>query len=106
MSGESTSISQQQLDRKFKHAADFGVVTTKKNPSTLGQFGAAIESHLNSKHTEPHGIYGFLKYSKVFFNPKTNNVVVLDSTGKFVTGFKLDPNAPQFENYMKNGILR
>ncbi|AVY93970.1 hypothetical protein DAI18_07870 [Microvirgula aerodenitrificans] len=106
ISGESTSISQQQLDRKFKHAADFGVVTAKKNPSTLGQFGAAIESHLNSKHTEPHGAYGFLKDSKVFFNPKTNNVVVLDSTGKFVTGFKLDPNTPQFENYIKNGILR
>ena len=64
ISGESTSFSQQQPDRKFKHAADFGVATTKKSPGTLGQFGAAIESHLNSKHTEPHGTYGVAKDSK------------------------------------------
>lgn len=30
VSGELKNISQQQLDKKFKHALDFGVITTKK----------------------------------------------------------------------------
>ncbi|MBH3361368.1 hypothetical protein I5Q33_24900 [Pseudomonas guariconensis] len=36
--GEITSVTQRQLDKKFKHASDFGVVTTRKNPETLAQF--------------------------------------------------------------------
>lgn len=61
---------------------------------------------MNAPSTIPHGAYGFVKDSKVFFNSQTNNAVVLDSTGGFVTGFKLSPGTPQFENYMKNGVLR
>ncbi|WP_039051213.1 hemagglutinin repeat-containing protein [Comamonas thiooxydans] len=106
VSGGLKNISQQQLDKKFKHASDFGVITTKKNPDTLNQFGAAIESHMNSPSTIAHGTYGFVKDSKVFFDPQTNNVVILDEKGSFVTGFKLSPGTPQYENYMKNGVLR
>ncbi|MNC42522.1 hypothetical protein D3C75_913390 [compost metagenome] len=36
----------------------------------------------------------------------TNNAVVLDSSGKFVIGFKLDPKNSQYENLFKNGVLR
>lgn len=32
-----TGITQKQLDKKFKHAVDFGITTTKKNPETLRQ---------------------------------------------------------------------
>ncbi|WP_182111127.1 hemagglutinin repeat-containing protein [Comamonas testosteroni] len=106
VSGELKNISQQQLDKKFKHASDFGVITTKKNPDTLNQFGAAIESHMKSPSTIAHGTYGFVKDSKVFFDPQTNNAVILDGKGIFVTGFKLSPGTPQYENYMKNGVLR
>jgi len=95
-----------QLDRKFKHASDFGVITTKKNPETIGQFEQAIKLHLLSDGTKEMGIYGFVKDSKVFFNSTTNNVVVLDSAGEFVTGFKLSPGTPQYENFLNKGILR
>ncbi|MCU7237204.1 hypothetical protein OC929_04005 [Pseudomonas peradeniyensis] len=48
----------------------------------------------------------FVKDSKVFFNSTTNNAVVLDASGGFVTGFKLSPGTQQFDNFVKNGVLR
>ncbi|NBM96097.1 hypothetical protein GWI75_03320 [Proteus sp. G2660] len=101
-----TGITQRQLDKKFKHAVDFGITTTKKNPETLHQYENAINNHMVDKATTPHGTYGFVKDSKVYFNSNTNNVVVLDNSGNFVTGFKLTPGTPQYDNYMKNGVLR
>ncbi|WP_336432535.1 VENN motif pre-toxin domain-containing protein [Providencia rettgeri] len=101
-----TGITQKQLDKKFKHAIDFGITTTKKNPDTLRQYENAINNHMADKVTTPKGTYGFVKDSKVYFNSNTNNAVVLDSTGNFVTGFKLTPGTPQYDNYMKNGVLR
>src|SRR5690606_14123679 len=104
--GEITSITQKQLDKKFKHASDFGVVTTKKNPETLAQFESAIKAHMSSTATVQQGTYGFVKDSKVFFNSTANNAVVVDGAGNFVTGFKLAPGTQQFENFIKNGVLR
>ncbi|MEE4692202.1 colicin D domain-containing protein [Pseudomonas alliivorans] len=101
-----TGVTQKQLDKKFKHASDFGVVTTKKNPETLAQYEAAIKNHMSSTATTQQGTYGFVKDSKVFFNSITNNAVVLDSSGNFVTGFELAPGAQQFDNFIKNGVLR
>uniref|UniRef100_UPI00055019AA hemagglutinin repeat-containing protein n=1 Tax=Andreprevotia chitinilytica TaxID=396808 RepID=UPI00055019AA len=100
------SFSTGQLDKKFKHADDFGVITTKKNPDTLAQYQAALEKHLNDPTTQPKGTYGFVPDSVVYFNPNTNNVVVLKSTGEFVTGWKLDPQSAQYQNFIKNGVLR
>uniref|UniRef100_UPI0030D9822C colicin D domain-containing protein n=2 Tax=Pseudomonas sp. RL_105y_Pfl2_101 TaxID=3088708 RepID=UPI0030D9822C len=101
-----TGVTQKQLDKKFKHASDFGVVTTKKNSETLAQYESAIKTHMASTSTIQQGTYGFVKDSKVFFNSATNNAVVLDATGNFVTGFKLSPGTQQFENFIKNGVLR
>ncbi|MBK5539710.1 hypothetical protein JFV28_02565 [Pseudomonas sp. TH05] len=56
------------MDKKFKHASDFGVVTTKKNSQTLAQYEAAIKTHMASPFTVKQGTYGFVKDSKVFFN--------------------------------------
>nr|WP_310889555.1 colicin D domain-containing protein [Pseudomonas sp. 2hn] len=42
----------------------------------------------------------------MFFNSTTNNAVVLDASGGFVTGFKLSPGTQQFDNFVKNGVLR
>ena len=97
---------QRQLDRKFKHASDFGIVTTKKNSETLAQFESAIKAHMSSASTVQQGTYGFVKDSKVFFNTETNNAVVVDGAGNFVTGFKLLPGSQQYENFIKNGVLR
>lgn len=78
----------------------------KKNPQTLAEFQNAITSHLGDAATVQKGTYGYVKDSKVFFNSNTNNAVVLDNAGNFVTGFKLSPGTPQFENFMANGLLR
>ncbi|XFC38200.1 hemagglutinin repeat-containing protein [Stenotrophomonas indicatrix] len=101
-----TSIEIKQLDKKFKHAEDFGLVTSKKNPQTIAQYGSAIRDHMAAPETGLRGTYGFVPGSKVYFNGSTNNAVVLDSSGKFVTGFKLDPKSSQYENLFKNGVLR
>uniref|UniRef100_UPI001EF68543 colicin D domain-containing protein n=1 Tax=Snodgrassella communis TaxID=2946699 RepID=UPI001EF68543 len=106
VASELIEITQKQLDKKFKHAADFGIITTKKNPETLSQYEAAIKNHMGNTATKSQGTYGFVTDSKVFFNPNTNNVVVIDKSGNFVTGFKLVPGTPQYDNYMKNGVLR
>lgn len=38
-------------------------------------------------------------------NPTTDNAVVLDSSGNFVTGSKLSPGTQQFEDFIKKGVL-
>lgn len=103
---EKTTFSTKQLDKKFKHAEDFGVSTTKKNPGTLSQYQQALQSHLNTSSTYLHGTYQYVPDSLVYFNSTTNNVVVVGRSGEFITGWKLAPGTPQFENYLKNGVLR
>ncbi len=56
--------------------------------------------------TKQLGTYGFVDDSKIFFNSTTNNIVIVDSAGSFVTEFKLYLGTKQFDNYMKNGVLR
>ncbi|WP_050978194.1 hemagglutinin repeat-containing protein [Bordetella petrii] len=106
LGGTLIKISQKQLDKKFKHASDFGISTTKKNSETLALFESKIKTHISSASTVQQGTYGFVKDSKVFFNSETNNAVVIDGAGNFVTGFKLSPGTKQFENFIKNGVLR
>ncbi|MGS0638793.1 hemagglutinin repeat-containing protein [Citrobacter sp. VF227] len=103
---DSVAFSTKQLDKKFKHASDFGVVTTKKNGDTIIEYQTAIKSHLDNKTTYEHGTYLLVPESKVFFNPQTNNVVVIDKAGNFVSGWKLDPQTKQYENFINNGTLR
>ncbi|TDT00503.1 colicin D [Erwinia rhapontici] len=103
---DSVAFSAKQLDKKFKHASDFGVVTTKKNGDTIIEYQTAIKLHLDNTKTYEHGTYLLVPGSKVFFNPKTNNVVVVDKTGNFVSGWKLAPQTKQYENFMNNGTLR
>ncbi|WP_248764452.1 colicin D domain-containing protein [Pseudomonas sp. MWU12-2319] len=99
-------FSQRQLDRKFKHAVDFGVVTTKKNAQTLRAYELGIMKHMSAPETVRKGTYGFVKGSKVYFNPTTNNIVVVSEAGEFVTGFNLKAQTPQLINYIENGVLR
>ncbi|WP_390254972.1 colicin D domain-containing protein [Brenneria goodwinii] len=103
---ESVAFSTKQLDKKFKHAADFDVTTTRKNGDTIAEYQTAIKSHLDNKATYEHGTYLLVPESKVFFNPQTNNVVVVDKSGNFVSGWKLDPQTKQYENFINNGTLR
>ena len=99
-------FTRKQLDRKFKHAKSFGITDTRKNTETLTKLRDAINEHLADADTHPQGTYQREEGSTVFFNSKTNNVVILDKDGKFVSGWKLDPNTPQFKNYVGKGVLQ
>jgi hypothetical protein len=95
-----------QLEKKWKHAVDFGITTTKRNPTTLAEYQAAITRHLDDTDTIIKGTYGWVDNSVVHFNPKTNIAVVLDDAGNFITGWKLKPGTPQFEKYITDGFLK
>lgn len=104
---DSDRFTRKQLDKKYlKHAKDFGIVDTRKNSETLTKFRDAIITHLEEKETFEKGTYLLVKDSKVFFNPKTNNVVVMDKDNKFISGWKLDVDSQQYKNYVNNGVLR
>ena len=102
---DSGSFTRKQLDKKFKHASDFGIADTKKNSVTLTQYRDAIEAHLKDRDTVKKGTYRREKGSKVFFNTKTNNVVVLDKDGDFISGWNLISDSPQYNSYIKTGVL-
>lgn len=99
-------FSTKQLERKFKHASDFGVSNSRKNPKTIAEYKLALEDHLGDPATRNHGSYLYVSDSMVAFNPISNNVIVLDAGGNFVTGWKLTPGTPQYKNYLANGVLR
>jgi len=104
---DSGRFTRKQLDKKYlKHAGDFGVSDTRKNSETLTRFRDAIEAHLADEKTVEKGTYLYDKDSKVFFNPKTNNVVILNKDNKFVSGWNLTPGTPQYNAYVGRGSLK
>ncbi|EHK3325736.1 S-type pyocin domain-containing protein, partial [Escherichia coli] len=102
---DSGRFSRKQLDKKYKHAGDFGISDTKKNRETLTKFRDAIEEHLSDKDTVEKGTYRREKGSKVYFNPNTNNVVILKSNGEFLSGWKINPDADNGRIYLETGEL-
>ncbi|EJG5923173.1 S-type pyocin domain-containing protein [Salmonella enterica] len=101
---DSGRFTRKQLDRKYKHAIDFGINDTKKNSETLTKFRDAIEAHLADKDTVERGTYRREKYSKVFFNTNTMVVVVLNNNGDFISGWKIDPNEENGKIYLRTGF--
>ncbi|MCU5772840.1 S-type pyocin domain-containing protein [Erwiniaceae bacterium BAC15a-03b] len=101
-------FTRKQLDRKFKHAPDFGINDTKKNRETLAKFRDAIEAHLEDPSTIEKGTYSMVEGSRVYFNEKTLRVVIIDKQDMFVSGWLLDPKAltSQYQNYINTGVLR
>ncbi|MBH2706430.1 S-type pyocin domain-containing protein [Serratia marcescens] len=102
---DSGRFTRQQLDKKYKHASDFGVADTRKNRETLTKYRDALEAHLNDKDTVERGVYRREKGSKVFFNPNTMNVVVLKENGDFLSGWKINPDADNGRIYLDTGDL-
>jgi len=49
------NISRKQIGKKFKHASDFGLNTTKKHSETITEFELAIKGHLQSTATVQRG---------------------------------------------------
>ncbi|AMK33657.1 colicin/pyosin nuclease family protein [Pseudomonas putida] len=103
---DSGIFTRKQLDKKYKHAKSFGVADTKKNSETLAEFRDAVQAHLKDSGTIEKGTYLYAEGSKVYFNSTTKNVVVLDSAGNFLSGWKLVPGTPQYDNYISTGKLK
>ncbi|ENR6649993.1 S-type pyocin domain-containing protein [Salmonella enterica] len=102
---DSGRFTRKQLDRKYKHAIDFGINDTKKNSETLTKFRDAIEAHLADKDTVERGTYRREKGSEVYFNPKSMNVVILKANGEWLSGWKINPESDNGRIYLETGDL-
>ena len=96
------SIDHSQLQRKFKHAIDFGV-TGNYNKQNVLLFRDKIVAHMKDPTTKM--IEGTFRGKEVtmYFNEGTHLNVILDTGGNFVSGWKLFQN--QFINVRDRGAL-
>jgi hypothetical protein len=91
-----------KLQKKYKHAKDFGV----KEPWKKGageKFQKAVDDFLDSPGTKHRdGTYNG-DPATLSFNPTTGQVVVTSRSGDFVTGFKM--NYTQLQHVIRDGKL-
>jgi hypothetical protein len=98
----SLSTPAEQLESKFKHAADFGVLTPR-GAAGFDEFGKALNTFVEAPDTvRVEGLYqnepAILNY-----DPDTSQVVVQRPDGQFWTGWKLSPR--QLSNVIFRGSL-
>ena len=81
-------ISDRQIQKKFKHAADFSV-SGNYNLQTAAAFAAAIQAHLQKQGVQE--IVGSYRREPVkhYFDPLTNLNVMVDAGDNFISGWKL-----------------
>ena len=98
----SITITDKQLQKKFKHADDFGV-DGNYNPDSAGEFRRAIVDHVNSPETRE--VVGTYRGNPVTFhvNQNTGLVVLQDPGGSFLSGWKL--NGQQLHHVVNDGKL-
>jgi hypothetical protein len=91
-----------QLQAKFKHAEDFGV-KGNWNKANAAQFKTAIQKHLGDPATRL--IKGTYRGQSVthHVNPQSGLNVMKDSSGNFISGWKLNPQ--QLQNVLTRGSL-
>jgi hypothetical protein len=91
-----------QLQAKFKHADDFGVLGNYSK-ANAGKFSSAINQHINSVGIQT--INGTYRGQSVihYLNPNTGLNVISNPAGQFISGWKLNP--AQFQNILKHGGL-
>lgn len=79
-----------QIESKFKHAADFGV-TEARGKAGFAAFGSAVESFVNSPTTVR--VEGTYRDNPAILNydPTSALVVVQETSGAFVSGWKMSP---------------
>ncbi len=78
-----------QLQKKFKHAVDFGI-DGNANKQGLAEFENAIKGHIDLPETmNIKGKYRWDQDVYHYFNPKTNLDVMTDMDGNFISGWKL-----------------
>ncbi len=100
--GRSIRTSARQLQKKYKHAGDFGL-PKNYNPANGARFGDAIRSHVRDPATQI--IRGTYRGKDVthFYNPNTGVNVVRDAAGRFESAWKLTPK--QVEHLIRTGKL-
>jgi hypothetical protein len=80
----------EQLQKKWKHAGDFGV-TVNYSPANAARYQEALERHIADPNTLViNGTYMGAPVTH-FVNPTTGLNVVRDAAGDFQTGWKLNP---------------
>lgn len=92
----------QQVQKKFKHAGDFGV-NGNYNSTSAQQLAQALHTHATGANTQ--AINGTYRGQPVthYYNPLTQLNVVTDRAGNFITGWKLNP--AQARNLEARGSL-
>lgn len=91
-----------QLQRKYKHAKDFGV-QGNFNPANAQKFEQALTEHVGSSSARIiSGTYHGQPVTH-YVDPKTGLNVMKDSNGQFVSGWKLNP--AQLQNVIARGRL-
>ena len=91
-----------QLQKKFKHAKDFGVEGTY-TLANRDSFQRKLIEHMNSTHA----CIGTYRGHEVFhyYNPENNlNVMVNRDNNKFISGWLLSPD--QITNIERNGNIQ
>ena len=91
-----------QLQRKFKHAGDFGV-TGNYSKANAAKFNSAVNQHINSSGVR--AIQGTYRGNPVihYVNPNTGLNVIANPNGTFLSGWKLNP--AQLQNVLQHGGL-
>jgi hypothetical protein len=96
------TISSKQVQRKFKHAENFGI-EGNYNPEKGREFAQKLTDHLNNdsfvkKRLTFHGTPVY-----IHFDLETKQAVMVDATtNEFLSGWKLNPN--QVEHFLNNEI--
>lgn len=96
------TISARQLQRKFKHAADFGVIG-RYSRAQATQFEQALRAHVENQATLM--ISGSYRGEPVthFVHPQTGLDVMRDTEGVFMSGWRLTPE--QLAHVLSRGSL-
>jgi RHS repeat-associated protein len=94
--------SSRQLQSKFKHAADFGVIGNYSKASA-SKFSSALNQHINSSSVT--AIQGTYRGTPVIHHvdKSTGLNVITDRAGTFISGWKLSPD--QLANILTHGGL-
>ena len=89
LAGCSVNFSPKQLQKKFKHASDFGV-TGNANKQGLEAFENAMRNHIDLPGTTKiTGKYRWDQDVHHYFDPQTKLNVMTDMDGNFISGWKL-----------------
>lgn len=94
--------STRQLQKKFKHAGDFGV-TGNYSKANAAEFSRALNRHINSP--EVRVIQGTYHKQPVthFLDPQSGLNVIADPADNFISGWRLSPE--QLQNVLTHGGL-